>query len=449
MDNPNRTWFVDARVTFVTMRSWMIRAGILHRIPRVAMLFHIAVLMAVSSAVVAVALRSVLLRALDALRASQEHRIEALPIISVIRPVRGVDPGLEMNLRAGLRQLYPGLVETIYVVDSLAESAIPVIQKCIREESTNARIVIAGEPPPQRTGKLHAMICGLAEARADASLICFADSDTRPGPTVLCDLAMALMSTSGAGAVFARTWGLEPPQTVGDAGYSFLLDAIYAPQAALAMKHFGSLPFIMGQTMVLRRDALEASGGLVGSEGELVDDMNIGARMAACGYLNVLVDTPVAIVQNGLSWSELQKTAVRWLVYGRTGIPFWPFNLPATIWISMFMIGGGGALYALSVMDFPSLGCFFVVSVTVVVALSDLRRRQGNVALPYRLWWTPFVCLALVPWWFAKAHFAKKIVWRGRIYEVNDAGRLQKAVVGSVSNGDSVAPFGVNKDQMP
>ena len=41
-----------------------------------------------------------------------------------------------------------------------------------------------------------------------------------------------------------------------------------------------SLPFIMGQTMVLRRRALEAAGGLGASAGQLVDDMDIGARLA-------------------------------------------------------------------------------------------------------------------------------------------------------------------------
>src|SRR6185503_401516 len=36
-------------------------------------------------------------------------------------------------------------------------------------------------------------------------------------------------------------------------GYGLLRDGIYGPQAALAMVRAGSLPFIMGQTMVLRR----------------------------------------------------------------------------------------------------------------------------------------------------------------------------------------------------
>lgn len=393
--------------------------------PAFAMLVHIAVFLLMVAGAVVATLRGLLVRALASLRTFETMDDIVLPPMSVIRPVRGVDPGLSANLRAALQQVYPGVIETIFVVDSRKEEAIPLIEACIREERANARVVVAGEPPPSRTGKLHAMIRGLEEARADTPLVCFADSDTRPQPTVLRVLATTLVSTPRSGAVFARTWSLEVPQTAGDAGYSFLLDAIYGPQAALAMSRDGSLPFIMGQTMVLRRDALEKSGGLEGSEGELVDDMNIGARMAARGYQNVLVDAPVAIVQSGLSWSELQDTAVRWLVYGRTGIPFWPFNAPAAIFTAIFLLGMIGATWSLLCADLLAFLCFLASSGAVVTTLSRLRREQGSSALPFRLWWAPWVCLGLVPWWFLKAHFAKHVVWRGRVYEVDDSGRLQ------------------------
>ena len=41
-------------------------------------------------------------------------------------------------------------------------------------------MLLAGKPPPGRTGKLNAMMLG--EARAQGELIAFSDSDTRPGP---------------------------------------------------------------------------------------------------------------------------------------------------------------------------------------------------------------------------------------------------------------------------
>ena len=42
---------------------------------------------------------------------------EALPAIVVVRPIRGLDPGLPVNLRAALEQRYPGEMETIFVLD--------------------------------------------------------------------------------------------------------------------------------------------------------------------------------------------------------------------------------------------------------------------------------------------------------------------------------------------
>jgi len=362
----------------------------------------------------------------SALRALEERaRPNApLPPITVIRPVRGLDPGLEHNVRAALRQRYPARIETIFVLDDPDDDALPVIEREIARERADARIVLAGRPPPGRTGKLHAMIAGLAAARARTTLVAFADSDTRPDPGVLEDLAASVAASHDVGAAFARAIGTEPAQTLGDVGYGLLLDGIYGPQAAVATRWRGSLPFVMGQTMVLRRSALDACGGLEGSDGELVDDMHIGLRLAGAGYRNVVSGTPVAIVQHGSSFQELRSTALRWMVFGRTGIPSWPFNVPAAVWIVTYLLGVIGAVIALAPCERAALVLCAASAASVVVALEMLRRQQGGAPLPARLWWAPFVCLALVPWWFVRARFTKRIVWRGRTYALDSAGRL-------------------------
>src|SRR5690606_28478990 len=191
-------------------------------------------------------------------------------------------------------------IETIFVLDDDTDPALPVLQRVVASERANARIVLSGRPPEGRTGKLHAMIRGLEAARARTPLVCFSDSDTRPDPGVLEDLASIVVASRDVGAAFARVIGTRTPRSAGDVGYSLLLDGLYGPQAALASALQPTLPFVMGQTMVLRRSALEACGGLEGSEGELVDDMHIGARLVAAGYRNVISRTPVAIVQENL-----------------------------------------------------------------------------------------------------------------------------------------------------
>src|SRR5690349_2983724 len=83
-----------------------------------------------------------------------------------------------------------------------SEPALPIIQRAIARRGGGARILIARPLRQGRTGKLHAMIAGMAAAQHDAELVCFADSDTRPAPTLLRDLAAVVGSSSKIGAAF-------------------------------------------------------------------------------------------------------------------------------------------------------------------------------------------------------------------------------------------------------
>jgi ceramide glucosyltransferase len=375
-------------------------------------------------------------------RALRAFHVEVPPVgvllpMTVIRPVRGLDPELEENARAALQVSYAAPLETLFVLDDASDPALPVIARVIAaevlagrartasatREGVSARIVLAGVPPRGRTGKLHAMIRGLEEASATTPLVCFADSDTRPSPGLLEELARTMAASPDVGAVFARAITTHSPRTFGDVGYALLLDGLYGPQVVLASARSGSLPFVMGQTMVLRRSALDAVGGLEGSEGELVDDMHIGARLSAAGYRNVL-SSPIAIVQTGLTFRELDATARRWVLFSRTGIPFWPFDLPTASWLALFFLGLVGGATSLARGDAASVAVFLGTSVSVVVSIQVLRGRQGGARLPLELWWAPFVCLAMVPAWFVRARFAKTVVWRGRRYALDADGRL-------------------------
>jgi hypothetical protein len=65
------------------------------------------------------------------------------------------------------------------------------------------------------------MIEGLRAARLDAP--------TRPAPTLLAELARAVVAQPDVGAAFAPAVTVSRPRTVGDVGYGLLLDGIYDP----------------------------------------------------------------------------------------------------------------------------------------------------------------------------------------------------------------------------
>jgi cellulose synthase/poly-beta-1,6-N-acetylglucosamine synthase-like glycosyltransferase len=81
-------------------------------------------------------------RALDAVRARPPRGGRRLPAMLVIRPVRGLEPGLDGNVAAALAQRYPGRLETIFVLDDPADPAYPVLRERLARAPGRARIVL-------------------------------------------------------------------------------------------------------------------------------------------------------------------------------------------------------------------------------------------------------------------------------------------------------------------
>src|SRR3954469_11215120 len=75
------------------------------------------------------------------------------PSITVIRPIRGLDPGCRENTLALLNQVYPGTRQTIFVFDSNTDPAWAVVKEAVRDSinGRDARLLVAGPPPPERT----------------------------------------------------------------------------------------------------------------------------------------------------------------------------------------------------------------------------------------------------------------------------------------------------------
>src|SRR3954470_5166154 len=60
------------------------------------------------------------------------RRHESYPSITVIRPIRGLDPGCKENTLALLEQVYPGEVQTLFVFDHVGDPALPIVSEIVR-----------------------------------------------------------------------------------------------------------------------------------------------------------------------------------------------------------------------------------------------------------------------------------------------------------------------------
>jgi ceramide glucosyltransferase len=350
------------------------------------------------------------------------------PSLTVIRPIRGLDVEAIENLRAALDTGYPGACETLFVLDDNREPTLELIQQVMREaratgRTVDARVLFAGSPPAGRTGKLNAMIVGLQAAHGE--LVAFADSDIRPDREALRALVDALLSAPDYGAAFAPVVVARPPRTVGDAGYALLLNGLYSPAFKYVAHHnHGSMPFIMGQLMVFRREAIHAIGGLESAEGQLVDDMYLGERITKAGYRNVVSAHAVPIIQQNLPLTEFLSIYVRWLTFSRSGLPGLAFKVIS--WLRGLVFWAGFALSAVALSEGAWMTAALAACAPVLTAASInlLHRHQSGARLRLRHAWVGFALLMTAPLVLAWILTRREVTWRGRRYALDAASRL-------------------------
>ncbi len=363
-----------------------------------------------------------------AIRRAPPARVEpeVWPSISVVRPVKGADTGQAENLRAALNTGYPGHVETIFVFDDEQDpgyaGAVEAAQAHTRSgRPGSARVITCGPPEPNRTGKLHAMIVGAEQAAGE--LLAFGDSDTRPAKGLLTELVATLLADDRTACTFAPAVVVGRLKTSGDVGYAMMLNALYGSVAAWRAGRDGRLPFVMGQIMVFRREALDEVGGVACAEGQLVDDMAIGTCLHDAGWHNVMVTSPLDIVAEGVSLGQFLKIYRRWMLFGKNGLSF-SFTWP--VWVRSIEFFGAVIVAIVA----GALGGWAPMSIAlgavVVFGLSNIRLHHllGGGRLPIHGLWMVWGVLVLAPFVQLSMRFGS-VDWRGRTYALDKEASLR------------------------
>jgi len=346
------------------------------------------------------------------------------PSITVIRPVKGLDTGAEENVRAFLEMEYPGQLELLFVVDSAEDPAYPLIQRLVGELPTTARrveVLFSGSPPPGRTGKLNAMLVGVAAATGE--LLAFNDSDSRPTKDLLGRLVNELLARPDCGCTFVPVVGSADAPTAGDVAYGLLMNAWYGPTVSWAAEPKGELDFIMGQLMVCRRQALDAVGGVGVAEGQFVDDMYIGRALWKAGWKNVVIEAPLRIVIGGMGPVEFFRTFRRWMLFGEGGLSFrftWPnWVRGIACWIAWVVL-----CVALATGNLASAALALAPIAFSVWTQASLQRAYRGPRIALHQLWVPAVLPLLAGLVAIAARVNRRVDWRGRSYELDGEARL-------------------------
>ncbi len=352
-------------------------------------------------------------------------RLQQYPAVTMIRPIRGLDIGSRENAVALLNQDYPGEMETLFILDTESDPAYPVMVEVVGARPAAAKrraeVLLAGKPPPGRTGKLNAMMLG--EARAQGELIAFSDSDTRPGPHLVRVLVEELIARPEAGDTFAPIIAQSDETQAGDVGYELLVNPWYSASVALAAGTRGELPFIMGQMMVCTRKALAAVGGVQCAEGQFVDDMYIGRCIARAGFKNVIVPYPLRVVTGGLGARQFIRVFRRWMLFSQGGLPG-AFVRPN--WVRGILYVSALGVTAAALATGAWLGAVLPAAAVALFVWSqlDLQKRLGGPSVAWRHLWVPVVLPVVAALVALSTKLNRNVDWRGRSYRLDASAKL-------------------------
>lgn len=333
--------------------------------------------------------------------------------MTVIRPLKGVDDGLEENLRSVIAADPGGRVETLFAIETQADPAFPVASKVAAEAPGRARVVLTG-PAGDRMGKAHNMI--EAVKRASNEFVVFSDSDAAIDREVLVETSRAFADGADAVAGLPDATAARSP---GDVIVCVCFNHFFDPLGTLAHV-FGAGTFFSGTWMALRKDALARVGGLERFERQAADDFSLADALRRAKARVALLPRMVRLNERGGTLGEAVRHILKWARIVRWTVAPAFALLPLATPLPLAVISLG----ALAAGD-PRPAQFWAFIACARAACARLLDTR-TAASRFPVWAyaaLPLLDLAFLGIWLA-AWIGNTIAWRGRRYRIRAGGRL-------------------------
>ncbi|HEX3370926.1 MAG TPA: glycosyltransferase, partial [Candidatus Acidoferrales bacterium] len=188
------------------------------------------------------------------------------PRVALFCPVKGAEPGLELNISALAGFDYPDY-EIFFSMASADDPARKIIERVTAGSKHKVHIVVAGRPS-ECGEKVNNLRAAILKADKDFDVFVFADSDGRPGRSWLARL-VAPLEDSKLGAITTFRWFM--PQIGGL--WSALASAWNAPAATYLGEHDRN--FCWGGGTAIRRAHFEKCNVLEYWNGSVSDDFSL------------------------------------------------------------------------------------------------------------------------------------------------------------------------------
>ncbi len=265
--------------------------------------------------------------------------------------------------------------------------------------------------------KISNLVNMLPYARHD--ILAMADSDAFVGSDYLATVTAPLLDQD-VGLVTCIYRG-APTGGIWSRLGAMYINEWYVPSVLLAWL-FGYEGYVSGQTVCLRRDTLDALGGLRVMANHLADDHRLGELVRGLGLRIVLSPYVVDGEHHEPTFRSLTRHELRWM---RTIHVLRPRSFRLIFITFSFPLAVLGLIAALSESSFSAAACvLFGISLLARLVLHFVHRLRDDRALVSDLWLLP-VRDVLICWVWCRSFFTSHVTWRGKEFDVGSDGVMR------------------------
>jgi ceramide glucosyltransferase len=339
------------------------------------------------------------------------------PGVTILKSLKGLDPGMMEAFRSHCRQTYAGDYELLFGVSSLDDPAAAAVAQLQTEFPEGSIRLIECPRRLGTNGKVSTLIQLVPYARNNFLLI--NDSDITVSPRYL-ERVMSCFAADGVGLVTTLYRG-RAHDTLPSRLEALGIATDFQPSVLLARWIEGGLRYGLGSTLAVSRDALARIGGLESLVNQLADDYELGVRIFRAGFGIALSREVVETSVPAYNWRGFFDHQLRWYRTVRDARPWGYAGLVFTYglgWALLNVAASGVSplsLWLLALSFFLRLGLAMIVGASVL----------GDHEVLPNLWLVPLRDVVAMGLW-AVGFAGNTILWRGERFALKD-GKLEKA----------------------
>ena len=340
------------------------------------------------------------------------------PGVTVLKPVKGLDPEMYATFASHCRQDYAGEYELIFAASSMEDPAIAAIEQLKREFPERTLQIVLCPEVLGANGKVSNLVQALPYARFDHILI--NDSDIFVSSRYLRHVMACFQSAESRIGMVTALYRGRARHTLSSKMEALGIATDFIPGVLTARRLERGIRFGLGSTLAVSRKALDASGGLAPLVDHLADDYELGARIAAQGFQIVLAPEVVETSVPAYTFSQFLSHQVRWArtvrdsrKLGYIGLVF-SYGLA---WAVLNLFAAGFSIESIALLS-VTLATRSALALLMGVGILGDRRVLFNLwlLLPRDL-----IALAVWAWSFA----GNTIEWRGEKFTLKN-GKLTR-----------------------